>query len=504
MTEETGVEKDVNGDTVMINDDVDDAVQGDLVAMEEGGPEASKVPNPVISENADILDAAVAELVPRDAEGGKEPPIEMVDIEDDAVTGEDKLDGSKDEAQQWDSSNFVQEIGKPQADLWEPGGAPEEAAAGDAEESTTEKAAPEDQPKPQDSGFAEPNPEEPPADNEEPQPEGAEAQISEVQKEPVMRTERAGGDGSLPLQPVVPQQSEPLGTSAPAASEVKGTVEETNGAGSDPAKLDSASATQEATEQADKKRTEENQNPVNGSQPEEGPKVEKQGDEGKDGKGETRTKPAAPAVPLASPPSGALPPQAPLLAGEPPPKAKAPPAVAPDRAPSVTGADSAAESAGMESESSAPSASPPTGGMTPLQMSQGDGMELQTSPELIELERALENTAETLNQIAVMVTNFSNDDQNNLFAKVNQLTVDLRELDMRAGTVNTNVPFQVLEAIDRGRNPLIVTQELLEMCEEANSAALGKLNIMKTFSDSLAEKVAQSRISNTVETVAKE
>jgi len=461
MAEEAGFEKDVKSDPMRINDDADEPMQGDPVPMEEDRPEASKAPNPVTSENADILDATVAELMPRDAEGGKEPPIEMVDIEDDTVAGEEKVDPSKDEAPEWDSSDVVQIIGEPEADAAEPAGEPVETAAGDTEEPTSEKAAPEDEPKPQGSGVAERKPEEPPADKEEPKPEGDEAQITEVQKEPVTRIERAGGDGSLPLQPAVPQQSEPLDPPASTASEVKGTVEETNGAGSEVAKLDSASATHKGTEQADKKDPEENQNPVNGSKPEEGTEAEKQGDERKDEKSETPRKPAAPAVPLASPPSAALPPPAPLLGGEPPSKAKAPSAVVRDRAPSVTGADSAAESAGMESESSAPSASPPPGGMTPLQMPHGDGMELQTSPELIELERALENTAETLNQIAVMVTNFSNDDQNNLFAKVNQLTVDLRELDMRAGTVNTSVPFQVLEAIDRGRNPLVVTQELL-------------------------------------------
>mmetsp|Transcript_13698 Transcript_13698/g.19784 ORF Transcript_13698/g.19784 Transcript_13698/m.19784 type:complete len:498 (-) Transcript_13698:1054-2547(-) len=497
MAEGTGFEKDVTSDTVMIADDADDAVQGDLVAMVEDQPEVSKVPNPIISENADIFDATVAELLPRDGEGAKEPPLEMVDIEGDTLAAKDKLDASKDEEPQWDSSLVVQEVGKPEADV-------SEAAAGDPEECTTEKPAPEDQPKSQNIGFAERNSVEPPADNEEPKLRGVEAQIPEVLREPVTRTDRASGDGFLPLQTAVPQQGEPLNASALAVSEVKVTVEETNGAGIDPTTLGSISATQGATDRKDKKDTEENQNLVDGSQPDEGTKVEKHANEGKEGKSETPTKPAAPAVPLASPPSAALPPQAPLVAGEPTPKAKAPPAVAPDRAPSVAGAESAGESAGMESESSAPSASPPPGGMTPLQMSQGDGMELQTSPELIELERALENTAETLNQIAVMVTNFSNDDQNSLFAKVNQLTVDLRELDMRAGTVNTNVPFEVLEAIDRGRNPLIVTQELLEMCEEANNVALGKLNIMKTFSDSLAEKVAQSRISSTMETIAKE
>lgn len=55
----------------------------------------------------------------------------------------------------------------------------------------------------------------------------------------------------------------------------------------------------------------------------------------------------------------------------------------------------------------------------PMSLPADDGnLDMQTAPELIELERALENAAETLNQIAICVTNFTFDHQNTLFEKV--------------------------------------------------------------------------------------
>lgn len=78
-----------------------------------------------------------------------------------------------------------------------------------------------------------------------------------------------------------------------------------------------------------------------------------------------------------------------------------------------------------------------------------------------ELEKALENACETLSAIATNVLDFSYDNQDLLYAKVNEFVRDLAHLDAQAGLEEAAVPIEVLEAIDRGRNPEHCTYQLL-------------------------------------------
>lgn len=80
---------------------------------------------------------------------------------------------------------------------------------------------------------------------------------------------------------------------------------------------------------------------------------------------------------------------------------------------------------------------------------------------LEQLEKALENTCETLHSLATNVLDFSYDSQNVLFTKVNEFVRDLREVDSRAKLVSASVPMDVLEAIDKGRNPDLCTYQML-------------------------------------------
>lgn len=78
-----------------------------------------------------------------------------------------------------------------------------------------------------------------------------------------------------------------------------------------------------------------------------------------------------------------------------------------------------------------------------------------------ELEKALENACETLAAIGTNVIDFSYDNQDLLFAKVNEFVQDLAHLDTQAGLVDAMIPVEVLEAIDRGRNPEHCTYQML-------------------------------------------
>jgi Transcription factor subunit Med10 of Mediator complex len=97
------------------------------------------------------------------------------------------------------------------------------------------------------------------------------------------------------------------------------------------------------------------------------------------------------------------------------------------------------------------------------------------------LEKALQDSAETLNALALGVHAFRYDGQQALYDGVNQLVRDLREMERAAAAVDAAVPVDVLEAIDRGRNPELCTYEMLESAAEASAAARGKLDCMATF-----------------------
>lgn len=110
------------------------------------------------------------------------------------------------------------------------------------------------------------------------------------------------------------------------------------------------------------------------------------------------------------------------------------------------------------------------------------------------LEKALQDSAETLNALALGVHSFRYDSQASLFAGANQLVRDLRELQRAAAAVDATLPVDVLEAIDRGRNPELCTYEMLEGAAEASAAARGKLDCMATFRLALEREMRRAGV----------
>lgn len=78
-----------------------------------------------------------------------------------------------------------------------------------------------------------------------------------------------------------------------------------------------------------------------------------------------------------------------------------------------------------------------------------------------DLEKGLESACETLATIGSSVLDFSFDAQETLFSQVNQFVADLAHIDAKAKLVGAQIPVEVLEAIDRGRNPEHCTFQML-------------------------------------------
>jgi len=85
---------------------------------------------------------------------------------------------------------------------------------------------------------------------------------------------------------------------------------------------------------------------------------------------------------------------------------------------------------------------------------------------LLDLESALLTACETLSSIAGLAVDFTYDHQDLLFTKTNDFVRDLDTIDERAKETTQSVPFEVLEAIDHGKNPEHSTLQVLYVLHE--------------------------------------
>lgn len=96
---------------------------------------------------------------------------------------------------------------------------------------------------------------------------------------------------------------------------------------------------------------------------------------------------------------------------------------------------------------------------------QSQSQQQNTTPKpdepLERLEKALENACQTLYALSTGVHDFSYDNQHVIFAKVNEFVRDLRDIDDCSKHVNAVIPSEVIDAIDKGRNPEWCTYQML-------------------------------------------
>mmetsp|Transcript_1159 Transcript_1159/g.2423 ORF Transcript_1159/g.2423 Transcript_1159/m.2423 type:complete len:95 (-) Transcript_1159:357-641(-) len=73
----------------------------------------------------------------------------------------------------------------------------------------------------------------------------------------------------------------------------------------------------------------------------------------------------------------------------------------------------------------------------------------------------------------------------------NALVDEFKALDQAAQKTKMSVPFEVIAAIDRGRNPQQMTYRMLEDISEAGSAGQRKRHALSIFRDALQRKMEQ-------------
>ncbi|KAK7114877.1 mediator of RNA polymerase II transcription subunit 10-like [Littorina saxatilis] len=98
------------------------------------------------------------------------------------------------------------------------------------------------------------------------------------------------------------------------------------------------------------------------------------------------------------------------------------------------------------------------------------------------LEQQLELFIENTRQIGIVVSDFQPQGQNVLNQKLNTMVNEMQELDkLRSQVQDVNVPLEVFDYIDQGRNPNLYTRDCLEKALTKNEQVKGKVDNLKKF-----------------------
>jgi len=110
-----------------------------------------------------------------------------------------------------------------------------------------------------------------------------------------------------------------------------------------------------------------------------------------------------------------------------------------------------------------------------------------------ELERVVLGLTETLRNGTITVENFNPvESQSVLFDIINKVISSFRQLETLRSSIDIEIPYQVLDYIDKGSNPELYTHDLFEQCIEKNEATKGKIEAFETFRNALVEEISST------------
>jgi len=98
------------------------------------------------------------------------------------------------------------------------------------------------------------------------------------------------------------------------------------------------------------------------------------------------------------------------------------------------------------------------------------------------LEEQLERSIENVRQIQIIVSDFQPQGQPGLNQKLQQIVKDLQEVEKVGKKVqDIQVPLEVFEYIDGGRNPQLYTKDCMEKAVTKNEEVKGKIDAYRMF-----------------------
>jgi len=114
----------------------------------------------------------------------------------------------------------------------------------------------------------------------------------------------------------------------------------------------------------------------------------------------------------------------------------------------------------------------------------------QSNSKFEPLESSIENFIETSRQIGIMVSEFKPGCQDVLNTKLNSMIENMREIEKQKPVLSDiEVPPEIFQYIDQGRNPQLYTKDCLQKVISKNEEINSKTNAYKTFKDILEEEL---------------
>ncbi|XP_052860578.1 mediator of RNA polymerase II transcription subunit 10 [Anopheles bellator] len=114
-----------------------------------------------------------------------------------------------------------------------------------------------------------------------------------------------------------------------------------------------------------------------------------------------------------------------------------------------------------------------------------------TSP-LENLENFLEMFIENVRQIRIIVSDFQPQGQNVLNQKIQSLVSGLQEIDKLKHQIDVNVPLEVFDYIDQGRNPQLYTKDCIDKALTKNEEVKGKIDSYRKFKSNLMKELSET------------
>lgn len=106
------------------------------------------------------------------------------------------------------------------------------------------------------------------------------------------------------------------------------------------------------------------------------------------------------------------------------------------------------------------------------------------------LENNIEEFIETSRQIGVMVSDFQPGCQDILNKKLNSLIENMQEIEKaKAHVTDVEVPPEIFQYIDQGRNPQLYTKDCLQKVSQKKDEVKSKVDAYKKFKGILEEEL---------------
>ncbi|XP_017232308.1 mediator of RNA polymerase II transcription subunit 10b isoform X2 [Daucus carota subsp. sativus] len=111
---------------------------------------------------------------------------------------------------------------------------------------------------------------------------------------------------------------------------------------------------------------------------------------------------------------------------------------------------------------------------------------------LDETINSIQKSLGLLHQLYLTVSSFNLASQPHLLQRLNNLVLELDNMSKLSEKCNIDVPMEVLNLIDDGKNPDEFTREVLNKCIAKNQITKGKADALKGLRKHLLEELDQS------------